>query len=86
PSFTFEGVRGTRPVLIAVFAVFGLQLLFTYAPLMRTLFQTEPLDFVTGLQIVGVGVLLLVILEVEKFLRRGLFPGPATARGEERTV
>ena len=72
PSFTFEGVKGTKPVLIAVFAVFGLQLLFTYGPFMETIFHSRPLSFATGLQIVAVGVALLVLLEIEKFLRRRL--------------
>jgi magnesium-transporting ATPase (P-type) len=72
PSFTFEGVKGTRPVLIAVFAVFGLQLLFTYAPFMATFFHSRPLAFATGLEIVAVGVALLVLLEIEKFVRRRL--------------
>ncbi|PWB41584.1 MAG: carbonate dehydratase [Rhodocyclales bacterium] len=75
PSFTFAGVRGTQPVLIAVFAVFGLQLLFTYAPFMETFFHSRPLSFATGLQIVAVGVALLVLLEIEKFLRRRLVAG-----------
>ncbi len=73
PSFTFEGVKGTKPVLVAVFAVFGLQLLFTYAPFMETFFHSRPLSFATGLQIVAVGAAVLVLLEVEKFLRRRLF-------------
>jgi magnesium-transporting ATPase (P-type) len=73
PSFTFEGVKGTKPVLVAVFAVFGLQLLFTYAPFMETFFHSRPLPFATGLQIVAVGAAVLVLLEVEKFLRRRLF-------------
>jgi len=74
-SFTFEGVRGTKPVLIAVFAVFALQLLFTYAPFMETFFHSRPLSFATGLQIVAVGVALLVLLEIEKFVRRRLIVG-----------
>jgi magnesium-transporting ATPase (P-type) len=72
PSFTFEGVRGTKPVLIAVFVVFSLQLVFTYAPFMETFFHSRPLSVVTGLQIVAVGVALLVLLELEKLLRRRL--------------
>jgi hypothetical protein len=73
-------VKGTRPVLIAVFSVFALQLLFTYAPFMETFFDTRPLSVTTGIQVVGVGVALLVVLEVEKFIRRrlvraGLLPG-----------
>jgi magnesium-transporting ATPase (P-type) len=73
PSFTFKGVKGTRPVLIAVGIVFALQLLFTYAPFMTTLFHSRPLSVPVGLQIVGVGVALLVVLEVEKLVRRAWF-------------
>ena len=40
PSFTVQGVKGTPRVLVAVFSVFGLQLLFTYAPFMQSLFAS----------------------------------------------
>jgi magnesium-transporting ATPase (P-type) len=75
PSFTWQGVQGTPKVLAAVLAVFGLQLLFTYAPFMHTLFQTQPLAFDTGLLVVGVGAAVLVTLELEKALLRRWFPG-----------
>jgi magnesium-transporting ATPase (P-type) len=48
PSLTFEGVVGTRAVLIAVGAVAALQFLFTYAPFMQTLFETRPLTIPPG--------------------------------------
>ncbi|MFZ5557896.1 MAG: cation transporting ATPase C-terminal domain-containing protein [Pseudomonadota bacterium] len=70
PSFTFEGVKGTRAVLAAVATVFGLQLLFTYLPPMEAFFGSRPLSLVAGLEIVAVGVALLVVLELEKLLRR----------------
>ncbi|MCK7502466.1 MAG: cation transporting ATPase C-terminal domain-containing protein [Comamonadaceae bacterium] len=66
PSFSWQGVRGTPRVLAAVAGVFALQLLFTYAPPMRQLFQTEALPLHWGLRIVAVGILLLVVLECEK--------------------
>jgi magnesium-transporting ATPase (P-type) len=72
PSFTFQGVKGTRPVLIAVSGVLALQLLFTYAPFMNTFFHTRPMSVIEGLSVIGVGVALLVVLEAEKFLRRRL--------------
>jgi len=72
PSFSFRGVQGTRPVLIAVSIVIALQLLFTYAPFMETFFDSRALSLGVGLQIVGVGFALLVVLEVEKWLRRRL--------------
>jgi magnesium-transporting ATPase (P-type) len=69
-SFTWQGVRGTPRVLAAVAGVFALQLVFTYAPLMQDLFRTEALPIDWGVRIVMVGVLLLVVLEVEKALLR----------------
>jgi magnesium-transporting ATPase (P-type) len=66
PSFTWRGVQGTPRVLAAVAGVIVLQALFTYAPFMQMLFATEPLAMVTLLQISAVGVLLLLVLEIEK--------------------
>jgi magnesium-transporting ATPase (P-type) len=92
PSFTFQGIKGTRPVLLAVFGVLVLQLLFTYAPFMNRFFHTRPMSVIEGLSVIGVGVALLVVLEVEKYLRRRLrrassartvhrAPGSAGAKG-----
>ncbi|MCI1193565.1 cation-transporting P-type ATPase [Calidifontimicrobium sp. SYSU G02091] len=72
PSFTWQGVKGTPRVLAAVAGVFVLQLAFTYAPFMQTLFRTEALALATGAAIVAVGVALLVVLELEKTLLRRL--------------
>jgi magnesium-transporting ATPase (P-type) len=71
-SFTWQGVRGTPRVLAAVAGVFGLQLLFTYTPLLQQLFRTEALPLSWGLRIVAVGVALLIVLELEKALLRSL--------------
>jgi magnesium-transporting ATPase (P-type) len=75
PSFTLQGALGTRPVLFAIGLVFGLQLLFTYAPFMGALFATRPLGWLQGLEIVAVGVAVLVLLEIEKWGRRALGAG-----------
>ena len=82
PSLTLRGVVGTRPVLIAVAAVAGLQFLFTYAPFMETFFGTRPLSLSQGLQIVAIGLLVLIILELEKRLARAVFlpRNPDTSR------
>lgn len=72
-SLTWRAALGTPAVLMGVAAVVVLQLLFTYAPPLQALFQTEPLDPVTHwLPIFAVGVLVLLLLEVEKaVIRRG---------------
>lgn len=69
PSLTLKGMLGTRAVLVAVAVVVSLQLIFTYAPFMEALFDTRPVDFVHGAEIIGVGVALFAILEIEKWLR-----------------
>jgi len=69
PSFTLKGIRGTRPVLIALLAVVTLQLVFTYAPFMEEFFDTRPVDFIHGAEIIGIGITLFAILELEKWLR-----------------
>ena len=69
PSLTLKGILGTRAVLVAVAVVVSLQLVFTYAPFMEALFDTRPVDFIHGAEIIGVGVALFAILEIEKWLR-----------------
>ena len=73
-SLTWRGLFGTRAVLAGVAMVTVLQFLFTYAPFMQALFDTRPVAFQDGLAVVGVGIALFVILEVEKLVRRSLGP------------
>ncbi|MBN1240409.1 MAG: cation-transporting P-type ATPase [Gammaproteobacteria bacterium] len=70
-SLTLQGVLGTRAVLIGVAIVVAAQLLFTYTPFMNAVFETRPLRLADGLAIVGAGVLLLIVTEAEKRIRRG---------------
>lgn len=71
-SFTWRGVLGTPPVLIAIGVLVALQLLFTYAPFMHALFDSRPLTPSDGLLIITVGFLLMVLLELEKMTMRKL--------------
>ena len=71
-SLTWEGVLGTPAVWIAVGLIVLLQFAFTYAPFMQVLFDTRPVAFGDGLAIVGLGVVLLAVLELEKLVRRRL--------------
>ncbi|MBA4255720.1 MAG: carbonate dehydratase [Polaromonas sp.] len=73
PSFTWQGVKGTPVVLASVAAVVVLQVLFTYAPFMHVLFDSRPLTVATLLAVVGAGVAVLVVLELEKAVLRRLF-------------
>ena len=69
-SLTWQGLIGTRAVLIAVAAVVVLQLLFTYAPFMEAFFGTRALSLREVSQIILVGVAVLFVLEMEKFIHR----------------
>jgi len=60
----------TRAVLIIPGLVVALQLVFTYAPFMERLFETRPVDFVHGAEIIGVGIALFAVLEIEKLAFR----------------
>ncbi len=77
PSLTWQGVLGTREVLLGVGTVVLAQLAFTYLPLMHRLFDTRPLEITDLAAIVAVAGLFLVIVETEKLLRRRLGRPPA---------
>ena len=65
-SLSWRGVLGTRAVLLGIGGVTALQLAFTYAPFMNSVFETRAVPLVPGLAIILVGVALFAILEVEK--------------------
>jgi len=68
-ALTWRGVLGTPAVLIGVGTVTLAQFAFTYLPFMQAVFETRSVVFLDGLAVVGVGVALLVIVEIEKRLR-----------------
>jgi magnesium-transporting ATPase (P-type) len=69
-SLTLRGLLGTRAVLIGVGATALAQLAFTYLPIMNRLFGTLPVDRVEAAAIIALGVVLLLLFEVEKFVLR----------------
>jgi multisubunit Na+/H+ antiporter MnhB subunit len=69
-------------VVIGVTSVVLFQLAFTCLPFMQTLFATRPVAFLDGLAVLGIGIALLVILEIGKLARRRLGFEPETARVE----
>jgi len=71
-SITLRGALGTPAVLIALAVVVAAQLAFTYAPFMQQWFATRPVSLADGAMIVGVGVVMLLLLEGEKLLLRRL--------------
>jgi len=69
-SLTWQGVLGTPAVLTAVVTVVAAQLLFTYAPVMHRIFSSRPVAFKDGLLIIGIGVVILLLVEAEKWIAR----------------
>ncbi|MCZ2860790.1 HAD-IC family P-type ATPase [Blastococcus sp. VKM Ac-2987] len=72
------GPLRNRWVLAGMVAMLGLQLLFTYAPWMNRLFHSAPVDPVWWLWTTGVGVVVFLVVETEKWARGRL-------RAEQRT-
>lgn len=71
-SITWRGAMGTPAVLAAIAIVIGAQLLFTYAPFMHSIFESRPLTLADSALILGSGMLLFLLLEVEKLVMRRL--------------
>ena len=70
PSFKLDQLFNSRAVLIAVAVVVTLQLFFTYVPFMGRFFDSRPVDFVHGAEIIALGIALFMMLELEKFALR----------------
>jgi len=71
-SLTWRGALGTRAVLAGVGIVTAAQFAFTYLPALQAVFQTRPVALPEGLAVVATGVALLIVVELEKRLRRAL--------------
>jgi magnesium-transporting ATPase (P-type) len=68
PSLTWQGLVGTRAVLIGIATVLLAQFAFTYHPWMQFVFATRPVALADGVVIVVIGVVLFLVVEAEKSL------------------
>jgi magnesium-transporting ATPase (P-type) len=68
-SLTWSAVKGTKVVWTTVIAVMLAQFAMTYLQPLQRVFETEPVPLFDGLLIVGVGVALFAVIEVEKQIR-----------------
>lgn len=68
-SLTWKAIRGTKVVWLTIIVVTAGQFAITYLPLLQTVFDTKPIQVWDGLLIIGIGILLFVIIEVEKQIR-----------------
>jgi Ca2+-transporting ATPase len=70
-SFFSLGFFSNRAAVAGAAAMVTAQLLFTYAPVMNTLFRSAPIAAGTWLRIAAVALAVFVVIEVEKWLRYG---------------
>ncbi|CAA0125213.1 putative cation-transporting ATPase F [Halioglobus japonicus] len=68
-SLTWKAVRGTRVVWSVVVVITIAQFAITYLAPLQATFSTVAIPFLDGVLIVGIGVALFVIIEIEKQLR-----------------
>ena len=78
-SFSLIGAMGTPAVLSAIGVVVVAQFAFTYAPFMNELFGSAPVSLVGGVMVVAIGVLTMIVLEIEKAVMRKVWPASAYA-------
>jgi magnesium-transporting ATPase (P-type) len=71
--FDFRAIRLTRALTIGIGAVVVLQVLFTYLRPLEFLYDTRPIDWPDMLVAAGAAIGLILVLELEKAIRFGLF-------------
>lgn len=72
-SISLSGIRGTRVVWSAVGFVVIAQLAICYIPVLQTVFGTRSPDITDNLLIVLTGIVMLIVLEMEKVIRLNVY-------------
>ena len=72
-SITLSGIRGTKVVWSAVGFVVIAQLAICYIPVLQTVFGTRAPDITDNLLIVLTGIVMLIVLEMEKVIRLNVY-------------
>ena len=70
PVLNRAGLTGNRYVLLAIAVCIPLQLAFTYAPVMQGIFGSTGLGLLDWLKVLGAGLLVFGLAELEKLLIR----------------
>ena len=79
-SLTWQGILGTRAVLIGVAIVVAAQFAFTYLPPLQAIFGSRPISLGDGIVIVAIGFVFLMVVEVEKRIEHLLKSGRLAKR------
>ncbi|MCE8015274.1 HAD-IC family P-type ATPase [Halomonas sp. MCCC 1A17488] len=83
-NLSWQGLFGSRPVWIAIGLVLLLQLAWTYLPFMQAVFDSAALDLRHWLLVIGCGVALFLVVELEKWLLRRNARAAKKRHGGER--
>lgn len=70
PQLKIRDFIGTNAVITVGFIVIGLQLIFNYVPFMNTIFDSRPMGVEAGVLVMMCGILLFIILNIEKLIMR----------------
>jgi len=70
PVVNLEGLTGNRYILLAIAACIPLQLAYTHAPMMQSIFDSTDLSLLEWAKVVGAGLLVFCVAELEKFVIR----------------
>ena len=70
PVISREGLTGNRYILLAIAACIPLQLAFTHAPVMQSIFGSTHLSMVEWVKVLVAGLLVFSLAELEKFTIR----------------
>jgi len=77
-SLTWAAARGTRVVWTVVAAITAAQFAVTYLPPLQLFLGSAPVPLTDGMLILAIGVVFFAIIEIEKQIRLGLQPRPAS--------
>ncbi|MDP3210490.1 cation-transporting P-type ATPase [Methylotenera sp.] len=69
-SFNFETLISNPTAILVSILLIIFQLLFTYTPVMQSLFQSQPLDALSWAVIIGLGIVKFILVEIEKTIWR----------------
>lgn len=69
-SLSIKAIFGNPYLIISVFTIIGIQLIYTYTPLMQSLFESRPLGLSEWILIILAGSILFFFAEFEKYFLR----------------
>ncbi|MBE0615527.1 MAG: cation-transporting P-type ATPase [Burkholderiales bacterium] len=70
PVVNLEGLTGNRYIVLAIATCIPLQLAYTHAPMMQSIFDSTNLSLLEWAKVLGAGLLVFSVAELEKFVIR----------------